>query len=189
MIELTLRRIRTGDEGTFGELEMPNGVTVCTGELPWRDNRVDVSCVPRGTYRVDWCSSAKFGGMRYRLRDVPERGAILIHEGNMCGDVELGLKSDVQGCILLGMRHGHLAGQAAVIASQMGLGKFYDVMDGQPFMLTIVNDWDNGGEPNEDDNVEADYGDGNVLSDDGLRNDAAIASRLTAAHQSRRECC
>lgn len=51
-------------------------------------------CIPAGQYRVEMYPSAKFGGMRPIVLDVPRRSGILIHEGN--------LPRHTQGCILVG---------------------------------------------------------------------------------------
>lgn len=95
-----LLRKRTGDSGTFGELEI-DGEKFKTGELPWRDNARGKSCVPAGEYLVEWDPSPKYG-FKYELRDVPGRTVILIHSANFMGDEDKGLKAEVDGCIALG---------------------------------------------------------------------------------------
>ena len=45
VIQAKLTRNETGDEGTFGELSVLDRVFK-TGELPWRDNNNDFSCIP-----------------------------------------------------------------------------------------------------------------------------------------------
>ena len=59
--------------------------------------------IPAGVYHCGKYPSKKFG-LRYHVRDVPERTYILIHAGNFV--------RDTHGCILLGMNrqyeHGDL---------------------------------------------------------------------------------
>src|SRR3972149_657673 len=56
-----LRRIETGDDGTFGVLTTPSGLQIYIAELPWRGNKPGKSCIPAGTYVVEWTSKPKHG--------------------------------------------------------------------------------------------------------------------------------
>jgi hypothetical protein len=138
-MNVTITREQSTDQGTFGRLraEYIGGVFECeTLELPWRENRRSLSCIPTGTYQCDWSHSGKFGKV-YRLRDVPGRTGILIHAGNYAGDKALGWKSDVEGCILLGMQRSEIKGQAAVLQSRHALHAFVEFMGEKAFRLTI----------------------------------------------------
>jgi hypothetical protein len=73
--------------------------------------------------------------MRYRLLDVPGRSGILIHAGNHAGEAPL--KTDTQGCILLGAKLGKLHGQQAVLDSRLALHAFEAVMAKRDFELVI----------------------------------------------------
>lgn len=77
------------------------------------------------------------GGKGYMLMGVPGRTGILIHPGNWCGDKAKGLKSDVQGCILLGLGIGELCGQRAITDSRAAVKAFIEDMGGSDFELTI----------------------------------------------------
>lgn len=123
------------DEGTFGTLT-GQGLTLRTLELPWRDNRPQRSCIPVGTYQCAIVKSPRFGRV-YGVADVPGRSHVLIHGGNYAGDVEKGLRSDVEGCILLGLATGVLNGQKVVTSSRAALEQFMKAMDGKAFTLTI----------------------------------------------------
>lgn len=146
MIRLTLQRLETGDEGTFGKLTLPDdlgGHVFATGELPWRDNAKGKSCIPAGTYLCKWHVSPKFGPC-YIVTDVGGRSFILIHKGNWCGDEDLGFKSNVDGCILLGLSRGTLTPegmkpQLAVISSSQAIGAFNEAMKESDFELTILD--------------------------------------------------
>lgn len=119
-----LTRYKSDDNGTFGSLSIPNVAFACeTLELPWRDNERDFSCIPPGIYSARVTYSNKFGTDLYELLDVPGRFKVRIHAGNRAGDVTKGLASDVQGCILVGMRLGELKGQPAVLSSRVALSE------------------------------------------------------------------
>lgn len=139
MIHVTIMRGPSTDEGTFGRLhaEYIDGVFECeTLELPWRNNKRCLSCIPLGNYAVEWSHSGRFGQC-YRLRDVPDRSGILIHAGNYGGDRTLGYKTNIEGCILLGMQRGKFKGQKAILQSKHALDAFVEFMGEKDFRLTI----------------------------------------------------
>jgi len=78
-------------EGTNGVLSH-QGKKICeTIELPWRDNKRMVSCIPEGQYRMIRRMHAKHGD-QLAIVNVPQREAILIHPANFA-------LSELQGCI------------------------------------------------------------------------------------------
>lgn len=142
MIKLKLTRLRTSDQGTFGVLVLPDKTVLSTGELPWRDNKPDFSCIPQGTYDGILMPSPRFQTNLIKLQKVPKRENVLIHRGNYCGDTTKGFKSDVEGCILLGLNTGMLENQEAVLGSTSAIAKFYTLIGLSPIMLTIENLYD-----------------------------------------------
>lgn len=143
MMHVTLQRQPSTDEGTFGSLTV-NGATFRTGELPDRQNREGFSSVPSGNYVVKMQPSAHFKRDLYHLQDVPGRTAIMIHNGNFCGDVLQGYESEVKGCILLGIAVGNLRNenglmQMAVTGSNAALAEFQRQMAGADFELEIID--------------------------------------------------
>ncbi len=140
MEKVKLFRAETSRQGTFGIFSLPNGLILHTAEPPWKNNRSNVSCLPEGEYTVNRYISHKFGHV-YRLSDTQTspRSAILIHTGNLAGDIEDGLISHTHGCILPAMRMGVYKNQKAVLASRVALNKFIDVMGDNSFILTIEN--------------------------------------------------
>lgn len=78
---------------TLGRLQLPDGWQCFTLELPWRDNKRGVSCIPAGTYKAFKRNSPKNGPV-FELRDVPSRTSIQCHAGNFTRQIE--------GCILVG---------------------------------------------------------------------------------------
>lgn len=134
-----LTRYITSDEGTFGVLRTPDGASWFSLELPWKDNKRQVSCIPEGTYTAKIRNSPRFGKV-YHLQNVKDRSYILIHSGNYAGDESKGYKSHVEGCILLGKRVGTLDGQRAVMLSKPAIREFMDSLNGSPFELEIKYD-------------------------------------------------
>jgi len=145
MRKATLRRLRMGDAGTFGELEV-DGHTFKTGELPWRNNARGKSCVPAGTYLVEWDPSPKYGH-KYELRNVPGRTTILIHAANFVGDEDKGFQAEVDGCIALGSAISPIEGQMAVRGSRDAVEDFEKLMGLEPFTLEIIDEYLEAGDP------------------------------------------
>lgn len=138
---IKLRRGFSTDQGTFGALSFGRNI-VHTLELPWRDNRVQRSCIPLGTYRCSVVNSPKFGRV-YGVANVPGRSAVLIHSANLGGDVEQGWTTQLHGCIAPSMRLGSMrnkAGvmQAAGLVSRPALNLLHEWAAGQPFLLEVT---------------------------------------------------
>lgn len=67
--------------GVNGEL-LIDGIKVCnTIELPWKENRTRVSCIPEGEYELSKRYSLRFG-WHLQLNKVPNRDLILLHAYN-----------------------------------------------------------------------------------------------------------
>ncbi len=140
-MRVSIRRLESTDEGTFGLLTMP-GFRCYTMELPWRNNARRVSCIPTGTYRAALTQSPRFGRV-YLLQAVPGRSAILIHPANVAGDKVRGFDSQLEGCIALGERIGALRNSAgrlqrAVLVSRPAVRAFMAATGGQPITLEIT---------------------------------------------------
>lgn len=90
MLQLQLLRAYH-PEGCNGKL-LHNGNEVCkTIELPWRNNRRNVSCIPEGRYRLVRRMHHKHGD-QLAVANVPNREGILIHPANFA-------LTELQGCI------------------------------------------------------------------------------------------
>lgn len=136
MNKMFLIRTISGDQGTEGFLT--NGDFICkTLELPWRNNQRNISCVPTGKYECRVRKSPRFG-IKYHVKNVPNRGYILIHAGNFAGDVDMGFRSDTEGCILLGQKHGYLSLQRAVFNSRDTVQSFMSYLAHEDFTLNII---------------------------------------------------
>jgi hypothetical protein len=130
-----ITRVYFSDEGTPGTLRIP-GFACRTLELPWRDNQVNISCIPEGIYVCKFRVSPKFGPC-YHFQDVKGRTWVLTHWGNLAGDREKGFKSHTHGCVLLGSRMGRLYGQLAVLYSKPTFNEFMRVMNKQDIEMTV----------------------------------------------------
>lgn len=121
---------------TLGRLYVGD-LTLATLEEPWlpnplgpggqrRDGLKHESCVPDGTYELEphntlkhpnvWAlSNPRLGVWHYAVPPGLSygRAAILIHSGNTIADIE--------GCILVGLRHGRIESTDAVLESRAAL--------------------------------------------------------------------
>ena len=137
MVKVYLKRIEESEQGTFGVLCVPEvGFSCYTAELPWRDNKQNESCIPKGKYELVPFSSESHPDV-YEVHNVKARGSILIHVGNYAGDTSKGYKSDTGGCILLGKSLGYLGKQRAVISSRDTVKKFVELTKKYPLQLII----------------------------------------------------
>lgn len=131
---------RTGesDEGTYGVIVF-DGQYLHTGELPWKDNKPNVSCIPPGTHKVSVRVSPKYG--KCYVVKVGGRTYILFHQGNFFGDKSLGYRSNTNGCILLGFKRGRLYNQKAVLASRLARTRFETVTGWELTELEVISLW------------------------------------------------
>ena len=129
---MILQRFESTDQGTFGHLG-----SWFTGELPWRNNAAQVSCIPADIYQVAWTWSPRLRRLTYRVLAVPGRSGVLIHSSNLMGDASLGFRAQLQGCISLGERLGRIDGQKALLISRPAVRAFEDMMGRRPFELEI----------------------------------------------------
>lgn len=142
MTDAFLSRRDLSDQGWFGRL-VAGPLSLYTGELPWRENRSSVSCIPPGpgdadvTYWAQVTFSPRFGRGLYLLAPTHPRTGIRIHPANLCGDAAKGWKAQLNGCVALGERLGYLDGQKAVLLSQSAVRRLESYFHGRPFRLTI----------------------------------------------------
>lgn len=137
MKRVILARDSTGDEGTFGTLRLEDSHWA-SGELPWRDNQPDISCVPPGTYVAKWQLSPRHGWC-YHLLGVPGRSGVEIHPANWMGDASKGYRCDLRGCVALGIAAGRLEGQNALLESRDAVAAFNEKADREDLEITILD--------------------------------------------------
>ena len=130
-----LIRDESTDHGTRGVLTA-GALGLHVMEPPDRGNRPNRSSIPAGLYEVHPHRSPRFGRV-LAVADVPGRSHILIHSGNVGGDVELGLHTHTLGCLLPGLKRGRIKVkgrmQRAVCASKPALRQLMTWADGKPF--------------------------------------------------------
>lgn len=141
MKTLNLYRYESSEHGTFGVI-FYNDFWLFTLELPWKDNKANLSCIPSGEYEVVRRYSPSFGRETYWIKDVPNRNYILIHSANFAGDVELGYQSHLQGCIALGSitavaknKYGKM--QKCISRSREAIRRFENFMKKENFKLIV----------------------------------------------------
>lgn len=134
MRSILIERYYSGTTQSLGKLyvleDSYRAIFSCdTLELPWRDNKVKISHIPRGIYSVVKRTSAKFKE-HFHITDTENRTFILIHAGNTYKDIE--------GCILVGndLKDINKDGHLDVINSKKTLEKLLDLMPDK-FTLTI----------------------------------------------------
>ena len=135
MKEATLKR--TSDDGiqTLGlfmfEGEDDRIVTLGSLERPWKDNAKNISCIPRGTYKVTTTHSNHFKENMWLVNNVPDREGVRIHSANYFNELE--------GCISLGLSREDLNkdGELDMVNSRkaLSLAKHYL---GESFELHII---------------------------------------------------
>lgn len=106
--------------------------TLYTLELPWRNNKKKISCIPKGTYDVIYTYSQKLKIWSYEILNVKGRSGIRIHSMNYY--------YQSQGCIALGMSLYDLNQDKELdtTGSRKAVSLFEDTMKRQPFTLTIL---------------------------------------------------
>ncbi len=137
----TLIRQTSDEQGTFGVFTV-NNKSYFSLELPYRDNKPNISCIPCGQYKASLRYSPHFKKNLYCLSGVPNRNFILIHGANFAGDEEMGYQTHLQGCISIGKSMGtaqnkHKQRQRCIFGSQQALSEFIDELDGEELILTI----------------------------------------------------
>ena len=96
-MEIILERYKSGNLSTNSKLDVVNGVVSIYScfalELPWKENKPQISCVPAATYPISIYQSPTKGEVLL-LHDVPGRSYIEIHVANK--------PSELLGCIAPG---------------------------------------------------------------------------------------
>lgn len=143
MIEAFLTRGPSTVMGTFGSFKVPAiKFESLTLELPWLDNKPMRSCIPTGRYRCAWIESPSRGRCTYRILVVRNRSGILIHSASYGGDIDAGFKSDLEGCIALGLGTKNVTldngnSQTILTDSWITVHKFEHLMEQREFDLIV----------------------------------------------------
>ena len=147
MKTVLLVRRSTGDDGTFGKAYTDER-GYYTAELPWKDNQSGISCIPTGEYICKWLYSPHHNRALYHVQNVVGRTDVEIHPGNYAGDTTKlnpnngeHLRSDVLGCILLGLSAELILGQMMLISSAKAIEAFEKEMAQEDFLLKISEEF------------------------------------------------
>lgn len=138
-MRLLIERIGAEEKQTIGRLYVLNPedfvIFDCwTLELPWRNNKTRISCIPTGKYKVYKHTSPTFGKSLW-INPVPGRSEILVHGGNF--------HFDTLGCILPGMDLREINGDGLldVTSSKKALTEILDLVPDQ-ITLEIIDTYE-----------------------------------------------
>lgn len=97
-MKLLISRYSFSDKQTIGNGYVldDSGIIIYefnTLELPFKDNKNNISCIPIGNYIAKKRYSKKFK-THFHIQDVPNRSLILLHRGNF--------HTEIRGCVLCG---------------------------------------------------------------------------------------
>jgi len=139
---VSLVRFENTEQGTFGLISI-NGICFHSLELPYKDNKANISCIPTGEYICKIRYSPSFKRNLYCLQNVKDRSYILIHGANFAGDKSKGYQTHLAGCIALGKSKGTANNkfgnkQRCIFNSQQALREFMDITDNEDFKLIIT---------------------------------------------------
>lgn len=128
----TIKRTTYNDEGTWGIFEYNYRPFAVSGELPWHDNKQEISCIPPGCYTAQVQNHSQ-KGMVLRLMDVPGRDGVLVHVGNIP-------KHDSLGCILIGESFEPIDDMQAVTNSGKARNELLSLIAGDKQVLLKIED-------------------------------------------------
>lgn len=132
-MNLTLNRLFYTPDCTRGVLSCGDDIISLTLEDPFKSNKPNISCIPKGMYKCVRYSSTKYPDT-WQVMDVPFRDYILFHVGND--------SSDTRGCILPGTQFGKLHGKDAVLHSRDAFKHLMSYTNGMGFFyLKIIGDF------------------------------------------------
>ena len=132
LMNVIINRIEFEEYQTLGQLIVMDGLKLVfqckTLELPWKDNRQMISCIPPGCYplKLEW--SPRFEMELWEIYDVPNRSECKFHVANYV--------RQLNGCIALGDMHTDLDGDGLrdVRNSARTLDRFHNVLSGHPYL-------------------------------------------------------
>lgn len=129
MKEIIIVRNNYQDKQTLGFLfviENDEILFECkTLELPWKDNKSKVSCIPKGTYSAKKEYSNSFKQDLFELKNVPGRSEIKIHSANYY--------IQLKGCIGVGDKYADLNndGYLDILNSKKTLAQLHAIIGDQ----------------------------------------------------------
>jgi len=152
MKTLLIVRQPTSDTGTHSVATI-DALSFKGLECPWRNNQRMISCIKPGTYTATKKMSARFGRETYHLLNVDGHDEIEIHPANWAGDKSKGYRSDLEGCIALGLMAGIIGfpdgsgKQDGIGGSRSAMEQFEAYCHNEDIQVTI--EWAPGAEPEQ----------------------------------------
>jgi hypothetical protein len=130
MKRIKIKRVSSSTKCTAGVMiDESTGLPVClTLELPDKQNKKFISCIPTGVYIGRPYNSEKFPNT-YEITNVDGRSKILIHIGNTV--------NDIKGCVIVGLEIGRLDGKYAVLDSRKAMGKLRRILEDEHFEVIV----------------------------------------------------
>ena len=128
---LKLKRFLMSEVVTLGQLFIGT-IPICyTLELPWNSNKVMLSCIPAGTYKVRFVHRSTSGKFRrcWHVQDVPERSEIMIHPANYV--------RQIRGCIAPGLELG--LDKMSVSKSALAMAAIREIVGVADFNLEVCS--------------------------------------------------
>lgn len=137
-----LKRVESNKDYTSGIWEISDDLIVQTLELPWKNNKQSISCIPTGAYKCkildtpEELRTSRFDYKHISIENVPKRSGIKIHIANFV--------SQLKGCIAPGETTVDFNndGKLDVTNSGKTLEKMIKELP-QEFSLLIVNAYGN----------------------------------------------
>lgn len=131
-MKVIINRLEFEEKQTLGQLIVMDGLKLIfkckTLELPWRDNKKMISCIPPGCYPMVYEYSPRFEMMLWELYEVPNRTECKFHAANYF--------RQLNGCIALGDMFLDIDGDGFrdVRNSVKTVEKFNSIIGGQPYV-------------------------------------------------------
>lgn len=118
---MLLKRFAYLPSATLGELFLNNGASLYTIERPWLNNQSFISCIPCGTYELEWDVTGRIKNVP-RLRDTMPRTQINIHVANYA--------RELHGCIAPGLDWKFISDkEVMVLQSRAAMGLILETLD------------------------------------------------------------
>lgn len=130
ILSLEINRLSDDGKQTLGEFNVIGAdFSGKTMELPYKDNKRLISCIPTGRYTVKKRISPAYGN-HFHIQNVPNRDNVLIHFGNYY--------TNFKGCIGVGKEFKDLNkdGLQDITETKQTLARLYEIMPDE-FKLTI----------------------------------------------------
>lgn len=135
MVRGILIRLRDDGRETLGSFSVFDGLEKLfeckTCELPWKGNKRNISCIPKGIYHISHRNSEKYGD-HLIVEDVKDRSYILIHVANF--------EEQLRGCIAVGEKYSDIDGDGDldITSSRKTLKELLEIVPMEGMFIDII---------------------------------------------------